>query len=61
MENNIQLLTIEDASRFLNVKISRLRTAIFKKEIGYIKLRGLIRFTKDHLSDWIYSNEIKAR
>ena len=55
------LLTIEDAARVLNVKVSRLRTAVFKREIGHIKLAGLIRFRHDDLEAWISKNQVKPR
>ena len=54
-----KLITINEAAEILNVKVSRLRTAIFKREIGFIKLSGLLRFTEKHLMDWINSNEVK--
>lgn len=53
------LYTIEDASRILNIKVSRLRSAIFKREIGHIKLNRLIRFTQTNLEEWIKKGEIR--
>ncbi len=47
------LLTIEEAAKFLNLKISRLRAAVFKKEITHIKLGRLVRFKIDHLEQWL--------
>ncbi|HLE12052.1 MAG: hypothetical protein A2504_08795 [Bdellovibrionales bacterium RIFOXYD12_FULL_39_22] len=47
------LLTISEAAAYLNIKISRLRMAIFRKEIDYIKLGWLIRFRRNHLEEWI--------
>ena len=52
------LYNIEEAAKLLNIKVSRLRSAIFKKEISYIKLKHLIRFTRAHLEEWIQRNEI---
>ncbi|HAZ13811.1 MAG: hypothetical protein A2X86_19560 [Bdellovibrionales bacterium GWA2_49_15] len=58
----IQILySIEEAAKILNLKISRLRTAVFRKEIGYIKLAGLVRFTKDDLENWIRKNQIQPK
>lgn len=51
----VELLTIEDASKLLNLKISRIRKAVFRREVKYIKLGALIRFKKDHLTEWINS------
>ena len=55
---NQLLFNIDEASKMLNVKVSRLRTAIFRREIGHIKLSGLIRFSKKNLEDWINSNQV---
>lgn len=54
MESNvIELLTIEEASQLLKVKESRLRKAIFRREVKYVKLGALIRFKRAHLVEWI--------
>ncbi|MBI2519316.1 MAG: helix-turn-helix domain-containing protein [Bdellovibrio sp.] len=55
------LYNIEEAARILNLRISRLRTAVFRKEIGYVKLAGLVRFTKDDLENWIRKNQIQPK
>ena len=54
----LELLTIEEASQLLKLKISRIRSAVFKREVKYIKLGALIRFKKDHLTEWINSSTI---
>lgn len=51
-----KLLTIEEASHFLSIKISRLRTAVFKKEIPFVKIGRLVRFQESDLLKWIESN-----
>lgn len=55
-----ELLTIEEAGRLLNLKESRIRKAVFKREVKYIKLGALIRFKKDHLLEWINSCTVLA-
>ncbi|GAB4023843.1 MAG: hypothetical protein Fur0010_27070 [Bdellovibrio sp.] len=60
MNSEKLLFTIEDAAKILNLKISRLRTAVFKKEIGYVKLSGLVRFTKENLEEWIKRSQVNA-
>ncbi|MBD66491.1 MAG: excisionase [Halobacteriovoraceae bacterium] len=50
-----KLLTIQEASEFLSVKISRLRTAVFKREIPYVKIGRLVRFKVEDLNEWIDS------
>ncbi len=51
-----KLLTIEEASIFLNVKVSRLRQAVFRREINYVKLGALVRFREDDLQNYIVKN-----
>ena len=59
-ENKIRLITIEEASEMLNIKISRLRQAIFKREVNYIKLGALVRFKLTHLIDWVDRQTVKS-
>lgn len=54
-----KLLTIEEASRMLSIKISRLRTAVFKREVPFVKIGRLVRFREDDLSKWIEKNTKK--
>ncbi len=48
-----KLLTIEEAANLLSIKVSRLRTAIFRREIPFIKIGRLVRFKEDSLHKWI--------
>ncbi len=47
------ILTFEEACNFLKIKKSRLRTAVFRREIPYIKIGRLIRFDLDDLKTWL--------
>lgn len=49
----IQLMTIEEAATFLNLKVSKLRKDIFNKTIPHYKIGALIRFKKDELIKWV--------
>ena len=51
--NEIQLMTIEEAALFLNLKVSKIRKDIFNKAIPYYKIGSLIRFKKDELTRWL--------
>lgn len=51
--SNSTIMTLNEACDFLKVKKSRLRTAIFRKEIPYIKIGRLIRFDHDDLKAWL--------
>lgn len=59
MNTETSLLTISEASTFLNVKVSRLRTAVLTKEIPFLKMGRLIRFDKTDLLKWI--EELKTK
>lgn len=50
------LLTVEEASKFLNVKVSWLRQAVFRKEINHIKVGALVRFREEDLENYIQKN-----
>jgi excisionase family DNA binding protein len=51
-----ELYTIKEAANLLNIKISRLRQAVFRKEISYIKLGALVRFRQEDLELYIQKN-----
>jgi excisionase family DNA binding protein len=51
-----ELYTINEAANLLSIKISRLRQAVFRKEISYIKLGALVRFRQEDLEIYIQKN-----
>ncbi len=51
--NSPEILDINQASKFLNMKVSRIRTAILNKEIPFFKIGHLVRFHKRDLEIWI--------
>ena len=53
MYKELELLTIDEAAQFLNVKVSNLRSAILRRRIRYLKVGALIRFNKADLIQWI--------
>ena len=59
MSNNFQpiLLNVNEASMYLNMKVSWLRSAVFQRQIPFIKLGRLIRFDKKDLEKWIETNK----
>lgn len=57
--NSSDNLDIDQAAKFLNVKVSRLRTAILRKEIPFFKVGRLVRFHKDDLETWI--NDLRRK
>ena len=52
-ENWLELLTLAEAAQLLKLKESRLRKAVFYKEVRFVKLGALVRFKKAHLEEWI--------
>lgn len=55
-EKSKKLLTIEEASNYLNVKVSWLRQAVFRREIKHIKVGALVRFREEDLQHFIQKN-----
>lgn len=51
-----KLLTTEEAAKFLNIKISKLRQAVFRREINHVKLGALVRFREEDLQNYIQQN-----
>lgn len=49
------LIDVYEASELLGLKVSRLRTAVFRGEIPYRKIGGLVRFVPSELKDWVAS------
>ena len=50
------LYSIEEASKILNLKVSRLRQAVFRREINHVKLGALVRFREEDLQCFISNN-----
>lgn len=56
--NELELMTFKEVLKLLKVKESKLRSAIFKREIPYIKIGALIRFNRNQLLEWLSTNTI---
>jgi len=52
------LLTPSEASIFLNVKMSRIRSLVFQKKIPFYKIGASIRFNKSELQKWLEQQKI---
>lgn len=48
-----RLMTIEEASFFLNLKVSKLRSMVFKNDIPFFKIGRLVRFHAQDLEEWL--------
>jgi excisionase family DNA binding protein len=51
-----RLLTVNEAAEYLNVKVSWMRQAVFRRDIGHIKLGALVRFRQEDLEEYIQKN-----
>lgn len=47
------LITVKEAAAYLGIRESRLRSAIRKKEVRYVKFDRLVRFDIEDLEQWI--------
>jgi len=48
-----KLMVTKDVCDYLSIKMSRLRTMVFKNEIPVIRLNRLLRFDPDEIEKWI--------
>lgn len=61
MSNQARFLTIKELSLLLNMKESRIRFEIFRKNIPYIKIGRSIRFEYDEIIQWTKSKRQEAK
>ena len=52
-------LTPHQLCELLNIKESRLRTLIFKKEIPFLKIGRLLRFDRAEIIKWMDSKKVE--
>ena len=58
MEN---LITIEQLSEKLSVKVGTLRQWIFNKQMPVIRIGGLVRFKESDIESWIQLGQLGKR
>lgn len=61
IEEKPRILTMIQASEFLNLKLSRLRYEVFHKRIPYFKLGRSIRFEEKELTRWLMNQKQEVR
>lgn len=54
-QQELGLLTVVQASQFLNLKISRIRHLVFTNKIPSHKIGRTVMFMKSELLDWVIS------
>jgi excisionase family DNA binding protein len=55
--NCVDLIDVQEASIFLNMKKSRLRNLVFQKQIPFLKIGASVRFDKGELLRWLASKK----
>lgn len=59
INDSSEYLDVKQAALFLNLKVSKIRSMINKREIARYKFGRLIRFKKDELEAWIESKKVE--
>ena len=61
LDRTQEIIDFEEATRLLNFKPSRLRKAIYRRELPFYRLGGLLRFKRTELLAWLDSKLVKAK
>jgi excisionase family DNA binding protein len=56
----VTLLPLESVAKRLSVKMSKVRTMIFKGEIPYYKIGRLVRISEEYLNEFILKGTVPA-
>ena len=56
--NQINLVTVKELSKFIGIKGSTLYAWAEKRMIPFIKLNGLLRFDTDEVMEWVKSSKV---
>jgi excisionase family DNA binding protein len=51
---NQQLLTAKDVADFLQCSLQHVYNLVWREEIPYVKVGGLLRFQKERLIEWLH-------
>jgi excisionase family DNA binding protein len=54
----MNLITINQASEFLNLKTSRLRYLVFRRKIPFVKIGASVLFDKPDLQRWLENKKV---
>lgn len=55
INQKLELMTIQEASDFLNLRESKMRSLVFKRLIPVIRIGRNLRFDKSDLAGWVDS------
>lgn len=56
-----KLLTLDEASQVLNLKVSRLRYEVFHKTVPFFKIGRSIRFAEKDLISWVLNKRQESK
>ena len=56
---HLNLLSPEEAAKYLNVKLSKIRSLILHKEIDYFKVNHLVRIPESSLIQFLERNKVE--
>ena len=59
-DKSLEYLNLSEAAELFNFKKSRLRTAVFRREVPHIKIGGLIRFRRSDLVTWLENKVVNC-
>lgn len=54
----MKLMTIEELSAYINVKVKTLYDWTYKKQIPYLKLGRLVRFDQEEIEKWMKEKHV---
>lgn len=56
IQKTSELLDCEQLAAKLNVKVSKVRSMVFRREIPSVKIGRLVRFDSNSINEWLKSN-----
>lgn len=56
-----KLMTVPEGAAYLGIKLSRLYTAVRRRELPFMKVGRLVRFEREHLDQWIKDRHQEAQ
>jgi excisionase family DNA binding protein len=53
-----RLLTVKDVAEFLQCSLQHIYNLVWRREIPFVKIGGLLRFRKEELIEWLHRKEL---
>jgi len=61
VNTQLEVMTTKQAAEFLQLRESRIKTAIFRREIPFSKVGKLVRFRRSDLEKWLEERTVYPR